>query len=59
MYRTTMRALFAFAVFKTHLTDMPAAASDFHTDDITIIKDINPVIVVVALCLVVHNHITP
>jgi hypothetical protein len=50
------RALSALTVFIVHLSDVPVATGNLHTDNGTVTQRIHPVIVVVFFCLVVHNN---
>ena len=59
MHCTARRTFFIFSVFKTHLTNMLAAASNFDADNGSIVKDIHPVVAVVTFFLAVHDYITP
>jgi len=59
MHRVAKGAFFAFTVFKTHFTDMPATAGYFNTDDFAVIQDVHPVVIMFTFVLVVHDSITP
>jgi hypothetical protein len=59
MYCAAVRAFFIFTIFEAYLTNMPAAAGHFNTDDFAAAMEIYPVVVDLPFVLVVHDCITP